>query len=79
MLLSTILLMVNDFIFMANVCNLMAYVYLVFLIGDRVAVELGIPCRKCSLCKEGKYNLCKPWSYGGLQNYLVHPADFCHK
>ena len=53
--------------------------YSVVFAGDRVAIELGIPCRKCDLCKRGKYNLCKPWSFGGLQKYLCHAADFCHK
>ncbi len=28
-------------------------------VGDRVAIEPGIPCRKCNICKSGKYNLCK--------------------
>ena len=27
-------------------------------VGDRVAMEPGIPCRRCIRCKEGDYNLC---------------------
>jgi threonine dehydrogenase-like Zn-dependent dehydrogenase len=27
-------------------------------VGDRVAIEPGIPCRVCNHCKVGKYNLC---------------------
>ncbi|KAI7664291.1 hypothetical protein KC319_g7523, partial [Hortaea werneckii] len=27
-------------------------------VGDRVAIEPGIPCRRCVRCKEGYYNLC---------------------
>eukprot|EP00953_Heterococcus_sp_UTEX-ZZ885_P008258 4956-Heterococcus_DN1.PRE.5 len=53
-------------------------------VGQRVAMEPGIPCRCCSLCKEGTYNLCEtleffatPPVHGSLANYVVHPADFC--
>lgn len=62
----------------ANVTNLIP--------GDRVAVEPGIPCRFCSLCKAGNYNICPdlylcsiPPSNGNLTNYHKHAADFCHK
>lgn len=27
-------------------------------IGDKVAVEPGVPCRHCDYCRDGKYNLC---------------------
>jgi L-iditol 2-dehydrogenase len=27
-------------------------------VGDRVALEPGIACHRCDLCKEGCYNLC---------------------
>eukprot|EP00186_Timspurckia_oligopyrenoides_P002466 CAMPEP_0182444932 /NCGR_PEP_ID=MMETSP1172-20130603/3226_1 /TAXON_ID=708627 /ORGANISM="Timspurckia oligopyrenoides, Strain CCMP3278" /LENGTH=363 /DNA_ID=CAMNT_0024640601 /DNA_START=85 /DNA_END=1176 /DNA_ORIENTATION=+ len=57
-----------------------------FSIGDRVAIEPGIPCRKCTLCKSGKYNLCHemqfcatPPIHGSLCSYYNHPADFCYK
>ena len=26
--------------------------------GDRVVIEPGVPCGRCSLCKSGRYNLC---------------------
>ncbi|RXG52895.1 putative D-xylulose reductase A [Armadillidium vulgare] len=26
--------------------------------GDRVAIEPGVPCRRCIFCKEGNYNVC---------------------
>lgn len=53
-------------------------------VGDRVALEPGIPCGKCEFCKQGKYNLCPdviffatPPVQGALQNYVTHPADMC--
>lgn len=27
-------------------------------IGDRVAIEPGVPCGQCEYCKGGRYNLC---------------------
>ncbi|XP_072747512.1 sorbitol dehydrogenase [Anoplolepis gracilipes] len=55
-------------------------------IGDRVAVEPGIPCRKCNFCKEGRYNLCQdvvfcatPPVDGALRRFYKHAADFCFK
>ncbi|XP_060067937.1 sorbitol dehydrogenase-like [Ylistrum balloti] len=55
-------------------------------IGDRVAIEPGVPCRKCALCKNGRYNLCKsiffcatPPDDGNLCMYYKHPADFCFR
>lgn len=54
--------------------------------GDRVAVEPGVPCRRCQFCKDGKYNLCPDLTFcatppdnGNLARYYVHAADFCHK
>ncbi|CAG2069262.1 unnamed protein product, partial [Timema podura] len=54
-------------------------------VGDRVAIEPGIPCRVCNFCKEGRYNLCAdiffcstPPDHGNLSRYYVHAADFCH-
>lgn len=55
-------------------------------VGDRVAIEPGVPCRYCDHCKQGKYNLCKdiifcatPPVHGNLTRYYAHAADFCHK
>ncbi|XP_038895302.1 sorbitol dehydrogenase [Benincasa hispida] len=54
--------------------------------GDQVALEPGISCWRCSLCKEGRYNLCPemkffatPPVHGSLANEVVHPADLCFK
>ncbi|XP_057950512.1 L-idonate 5-dehydrogenase-like [Malania oleifera] len=54
--------------------------------GDRVALEPGISCQKCDLCKEGRYNLClemkffgSPPTNGSLANKVVHPASLCFK
>ncbi|KAF2345433.1 Alcohol dehydrogenase C-terminal [Trinorchestia longiramus] len=54
--------------------------------GDRVAIEPGVPCRRCNFCKSGRYNLCKtvffcatPPDHGNLCRYYVHDADFCFK
>lgn len=55
-------------------------------VGDRVAIEPGVPCRICKFCKEGRYNLCKeivfcatPPVHGSLRRYYKHAADFCFK
>ncbi|KAL2611234.1 hypothetical protein R1flu_022926 [Riccia fluitans] len=55
-------------------------------VGDRVALEPGISCSRCKLCKEGFYNLCPemkffatPPVHGSLANRVVHPADLCFK
>lgn len=34
-------------------------------VGDRVALEAGISCRQCNLCKEGRYNLCPQMKFFG--------------
>lgn len=54
--------------------------------GDRVAIEPGVCCRKCSFCKEGRYNLCLEMKFcatppidGNLCRYYTHAADFCYK
>jgi D-xylulose reductase len=54
--------------------------------GDPVAMEPGVPCRRCIRCKEGKYNLCPemkfaatPPYHGTLARYYVLPEDFCCK
>jgi L-iditol 2-dehydrogenase len=55
-------------------------------VGDRVAIEPGIPCRKCDYCKEGRYNLCPDVKFfatppfnGTFCEYIVHPSDFLYK
>lgn len=54
--------------------------------GDPVAMEPGIPCRRCTRCREGKYNLCPSMAFaatppydGTLTKYYVLPEDFCYK
>ena len=54
--------------------------------GDRVALEPGVPCRRCAYCKTGRYNLCADISFfatppidGSLARYVVHAADFCYR
>jgi len=49
--------------------------------GDRVAMEPGVPCGRCSVCRSGRYNLCPdmrfwatPPVHGSLTEYVVHPA-----
>lgn len=55
-------------------------------VGNRVAMEPGIPCRRCDPCKAGKYNLCVNMAFaatppydGTLAKYYVLPEDFCYK
>jgi L-iditol 2-dehydrogenase len=55
-------------------------------VGDRVAIEPGVPCRICDYCKNGRYNLCAEMVFcatppydGNLTRYYAHAADFCYK
>ena len=55
-------------------------------VGDRVALEPGLPCGKCEFCREGRYNLCPdvvffatPPYDGCLMNYVAFPAEFAFK
>lgn len=61
-----------------------------FRVGDRVALEVGIACGQCGVCRQGRYNLCKkmrfrssaksvPHFQGTLQERINHPAIWCHK
>lgn len=54
-------------------------------VGQRVAVEPGIPCRRCALCKSGRYNLCTevvfmsaPPINGTFAEFAAVAADFAH-
>ncbi|KAK9482173.1 alcohol dehydrogenase [Lipomyces starkeyi] len=54
--------------------------------GDRVALEPGVPCRRCDYCRKRSYHLCgnmifaatPPWD-GTLAKYYINAADFCYK
>ncbi|ETN46546.1 uncharacterized protein HMPREF1541_00731 [Cyphellophora europaea CBS 101466] len=59
-------------------------------VGDRVALEVGLPCRNCQVCLTGRYNLCPNLTFrssaktfphldGTLQTLLTQPANMCHK
>ncbi|OZJ01827.1 hypothetical protein BZG36_04794 [Bifiguratus adelaidae] len=57
-----------------------------FKVGDRVAIEPGIPCSECEQCMGGHYNLCPdvlfkstPPYDGLLANYITHPARWLYK
>lgn len=55
-------------------------------VGDRVAMEPGEPCRRCDMCKIGKYNLCPAMAFaatppydGTLTKYYRLPEDLCYR
>ncbi|GKZ21809.1 hypothetical protein AbraIFM66951_008727 [Aspergillus brasiliensis] len=56
-------------------------------VGDRVAIEPGHPCRRCSPCKTGHYNLCAavkfaaapPDVHGTLTKFWKAPEDFVYR
>ncbi|KAB2001269.1 hypothetical protein ES319_D12G289500v1 [Gossypium barbadense] len=39
--------------------------------GDRVALEPGIGCWRCDLCKEGRYNICPDMKFFGLPSSTI--------
>ncbi|TFB71870.1 NAD(P)-dependent alcohol dehydrogenase [Cryobacterium glaciale] len=54
-------------------------------IGERVSIEPQTPCRVCTYCKIGQYNLCPdvafygaPGTDGAFSEYAVIPSDFAH-
>ncbi|MGH8981551.1 MAG: zinc-dependent alcohol dehydrogenase [Acidimicrobiales bacterium] len=62
--------------------------------GDRVAIEIIIPCHTCDLCLTGRYQACRnrrgghgvtpiekePSLWGGLADYIyLHPDSIVHK
>jgi L-iditol 2-dehydrogenase len=32
-------------------------------VGDRVAIEAGVPCAQCDACRTGRYNACELLSF----------------
>lgn len=55
-------------------------------VGDRVALEPGLPCRYCQPCLSGKYNLCADMKFaatppydGTLTGVYASAEDFCYK
>eukprot|EP00850_Spirogloea_muscicola_P022432 SM000294S10824 [mRNA] locus=s294:7332:8944:- [translate_table: standard] len=55
-------------------------------VGDELALEPGVACKTCLLCKAGRYNLCRkmrffatPPTNGSLAQYVVHPEDLCFR
>jgi len=54
-------------------------------IGERVALEPGVPCRRCLQCRRGRYNLCPDIAFfgtppvdGAFCEYVVVPAEFAY-
>ncbi|CAK7270426.1 hypothetical protein SEPCBS119000_004085 [Sporothrix epigloea] len=54
--------------------------------GDHVAIEPGLPCRKCINCKSGRMNICTtvrycgvPGMHGTLSRFFALPADMAPK
>jgi L-iditol 2-dehydrogenase len=54
-------------------------------IGQRVAIEPGVPCGGCRECRQGAYNLCPdvkflatPPIHGAFTRYLAVHEDFAH-
>ncbi|KAB8234306.1 chaperonin 10-like protein [Aspergillus alliaceus] len=54
-------------------------------VGDRVAIEPGVPCRRCHHCRVGLHNLCRdivsaatPLHDGMLFKYYTTQSVFCY-
>jgi L-iditol 2-dehydrogenase len=54
-------------------------------VGERVALEPGVPCRRCAHCRTGRYNLCPDVRFlatppvdGAFCEYVVMPDDFAY-
>ncbi len=58
-----------------------------FQIGDKVAIEPGVPCGECEDCRKGHYNLCRHVKFMAIPNekdgvfaeYCTHSASMCYK
>jgi 2-desacetyl-2-hydroxyethyl bacteriochlorophyllide A dehydrogenase len=50
-------------------------------VGDRVAVEQGLPCGRCYYCRDGRENLCESRfpHPGGFAEYTCVVERMCHK
>mmetsp|Transcript_78232 Transcript_78232/g.142336 ORF Transcript_78232/g.142336 Transcript_78232/m.142336 type:complete len:396 (+) Transcript_78232:26-1213(+) len=57
-------------------------------VGDRVALEPGVPCGACKVCRQGRYNLCPKMQFigsavnrvpGAMCKVFNHAADYCYK
>mmetsp|Transcript_9679 Transcript_9679/g.21606 ORF Transcript_9679/g.21606 Transcript_9679/m.21606 type:complete len:369 (+) Transcript_9679:50-1156(+) len=57
-------------------------------VGDRVALEPGVPCGGCKPCRLGRYNLCPRMKFigsavnkvpGAMCTVFNHAASFCYK
>jgi len=57
-------------------------------IGDRVALEPGVPCSDCKACRKGRYNLCPKMQFigsavnrvpGAMCTLFNHAASYCYK
>lgn len=55
-------------------------------VGDRVALEPGVPCRACEYCRSGRYNLCPDVEFmatpphdGAFAEAVAWPADYAYR
>lgn len=57
-------------------------------VGDRVALEPGVPCSGCKHCRTGRYNLCPKMRFigsavnkvpGAMCTVFNHSANYCYK
>ncbi|ELY91842.1 zinc-binding dehydrogenase [Natrialba taiwanensis DSM 12281] len=54
-------------------------------VGDRIAIEPGVPCGECEYCCRGTYNLCRdvefmatPGTDGAFREYVAWPAEYAY-
>jgi L-iditol 2-dehydrogenase len=55
-------------------------------VGDRVALEPGVGCNACEICRSGRYNLCESMQFaatppynGTLSTFYCLPEECCYK